>query len=206
MLKSTLYLLLAAAAVALVATGGGEAFQGQVVALPPQALVEAGTAPRAVLPPPALSETSVVHLPAAPHYNASFRLTLDFGDGAARTVAAVPFAPGQTLLEVMKAKFKREQVAFEYKAYGDLGEFVTAIGGRKNTGRNYWQFWVNGTYATVSAGRYRPKNGDIVEWKFTDSKVSFRGRGKIMVKVEAQMYYFSHGQGSYQAGRQARGV
>jgi len=171
MLKSTLYLLIAAAAIALIVSGAGSgSLKNPVLAPAPQTLVTASaTLPVAApLPPAALSQEPRAFPPGATETNASsfLRLTLDFGDGTVRTFEPVHFTPGQTLFEVMKTKLAKEHVAFEYRTYSGLGEFVTAIGSKKNSGGNYWQFWANSAYATVGAGMYQPKDGDIIEWKF----------------------------------------
>ncbi len=42
---------------------------------------------------------------------------------------------------------------------------IEGINGVKGGNGKYWQYWVNGEYATVGANAFKLKNNDVVEWK-----------------------------------------
>ncbi|MCX6785183.1 MAG: DUF4430 domain-containing protein [Candidatus Komeilibacteria bacterium] len=57
----------------------------------------------------------------------------------------------------------------ETKDYGQLGVLITKIGDVANGQEGkYWQYWLNGVYATVGAGQQAIKTNDIIQWKFTN--------------------------------------
>lgn len=46
-----------------------------------------------------------------------------------------------------------------------FGAFVTSINGTPGNGPKYWTFYINNKEASVGAGEYTTKNGDILTWK-----------------------------------------
>lgn len=72
---------------------------------------------------------------------------------------------GQTALELLKASHE-----VEVQSFGDLGEFVNSIDGVAGDADHYWSFYLNGEPATVGAGTYATKPGDVIEWKFEEIK------------------------------------
>src|SRR5262249_5926966 len=79
----------------------------------------------------------------------SVRLVIDNGDGVIKTITGLPWAKGDTVLDVMNAaKGRRHGISFTYTGSG-ASAFLTGIdevanegGGKKN-----WQPWVNTGYA-----------------------------------------------------------
>ncbi len=54
----------------------------------------------------------------------------------------------------------------ETKSFSGVGEFVESINGVKADGKKeFWAFYLNGQQAQVGASDYKPKNGDVIEWK-----------------------------------------
>ena len=97
-------------------------------------------------------------------------ITIDFGDGATKTLKIQPDGV-KTLFQIMKERFSEEGIELNYETYSGLGEFITQIGDKKNGEEDsYWQFWVNGAYSQVGASSYIVKVGDIIKWKFTNEK------------------------------------
>jgi len=48
----------------------------------------------------------------------------------------------------------------------DFGTFVTGINGViANANKEYWSFYVNGSYASEGAGTYKTSDGEKIEWK-----------------------------------------
>lgn len=94
-------------------------------------------------------------------------VTINYGTGVPVTGQAV--ASG-TVLDVIKAFGAANDVEIGTKAYPGMGTLVTDIGDKKN-GENgaYWQYWMNGVYATSSADNVPVRSGDRIEWKFSDS-------------------------------------
>ena len=58
----------------------------------------------------------------------------------------------------------------EYTYYGQYdSNLVDSIAGKINGENNsYWQYWINGEYGMVGADRQPVKNGNIIEWTFTE--------------------------------------
>ncbi len=51
------------------------------------------------------------------------------------------------------------------------GVFVTAINGTTNgQDGKWWQYWVDGAYATIGADHYALKTGDTVLWRFSNDQ------------------------------------
>jgi hypothetical protein len=96
-------------------------------------------------------------------------LAIDFGDGR-RQVMTAP-AKGDNLFELTKNLAAAQNLPFFYQTYPGLGELVTQIGDLKNGFEGkYWQFWINGAYSQVGASSYKPRAGDMIEWKFTNER------------------------------------
>ena len=70
-------------------------------------------------------------------------------------------AEGTTALELL-----REAVEVETKGEG-ISAYVTSIDGleAEESKKEFWSMYVNGKMASVGAGSYILKNGDIIEWK-----------------------------------------
>ena len=103
--------------------------------------------------------------------SATVRLVVDYGDGVTKTITGLPWAKGNTVLDVMNAaKDRPHGIAFSYTGSG-ASAFLTRIddvanevgsGAKKN-----WQLWVNTNYADRGFGAYEVQPFDVVFWRFT---------------------------------------
>ena len=72
------------------------------------------------------------------------------------------------MFDFTKNELARKNITFEYQEYPSLGSMVTKIGDKKSSEKDgYWQYWINGEYASVGASDYLLKPGDKIEWKFS---------------------------------------
>jgi hypothetical protein len=101
---------------------------------------------------------------------ATVRLVVDYGDGVIKTITALPWSKGSTVLDVMNAaKDHPHGITFSYTGSG-ASAFLTRIDGVANEGgggRKNWQLWVNTSYADRSFGVYEVQPLDVVFWRFT---------------------------------------
>ena len=91
-------------------------------------------------------------------------LSIDYGNGDIQTFPSQELRSGDSVLTLLE----KSGVALEKRNFPGVGVFIEAINGVHNTGNYYWQFWVNGEYATVGASQYALRNGDEVLWKRTN--------------------------------------
>ncbi len=99
------------------------------------------------------------------------RLIVDYGDGASKTVANLPWAKGNTILDAMKAATTRSHgISFSYTGSGDSA-VLTKIDDVQNegggAGKKNWQYWVNGIYGDRSFAVFELQAQDIIVWRFT---------------------------------------
>jgi hypothetical protein len=109
--------------------------------------------------------------PAAGNADNTVRLTVDYGDGAAKTVDNLPWEKGNTVLDAMKEATSRPHgISFSYTGAGD-DAMLTKIDDVQNqgggTGKKNWQFWVNGNYGDRSFATFELHAQDVVVWRFT---------------------------------------
>lgn len=70
---------------------------------------------------------------------------------------------GKTALEILRA------LTSVTTKTSDFGEFVTSINGRAaEDGKEYWAFYVNGTYGSEGAGTYKTAASDKIEWRLEE--------------------------------------
>src|SRR3972149_2046167 len=95
-------------------------------------------------------------------------LIVDFGNGQREVFTDEEFKQGENLFDFTKNELERKNINFEFLEYPSLGKMVTKIGDKKGSAEHgYWQYWVNGEYASVGASDYLLKPGDKIEWKFS---------------------------------------
>ena len=102
---------------------------------------------------------------------ATVRLVVDYGDGVIKTFTDLPWAKGNTVLDVMNAAKDRPRgITFSYTGSG-ASAFLTRIDDVANEGgsgaKKNWQLWVNTSYADRSFGAYEVQPLDVVFWRFT---------------------------------------
>jgi len=101
--------------------------------------------------------------------SATVHLVVDYGDGVSKTITALPWAKGSTVLDVMNAaKSRPHGISFSYTGSG-ASAFLTRIDDVANEGgsKKNWQLWVNTSYAAKSFGVYELQPLDVVFWRFT---------------------------------------
>jgi len=101
---------------------------------------------------------------------ATVRLTVDYGDGASKIIADLPWAKGNTVLDVMNAAQKHAHgIAFSYTGSG-ASAFLTKIDDVANqgggSGKKNWQLWVNTAYADRSFAVLEVQASEQVVWRF----------------------------------------
>jgi hypothetical protein len=99
------------------------------------------------------------------------RLIVDYGDGAAKTIANLPWTKGNTVLEAMKEATSRPHgISFSYTGTGD-DAMLTKIDDAQNegggAGKKNWRYLVNGNYGDRSFATFELQAQDIVVWRFT---------------------------------------
>ena len=102
---------------------------------------------------------------------ATVRLVVDYGDGVIKTFTDLPWAKGNTVLDVMNAaKDRPHGITFSYTGSG-ASAFLTRIDDVANDGgagaKKNWQLWINTSYADKSFGVYEVQPLDVVFWRFT---------------------------------------
>lgn len=83
----------------------------------------------------------------------------------------VAIAEGETVLMVLERLNKEDTaLTLSTKTYEGLGVLVDGIGSHKNgTGKEYWQYKVNGVMPQIGADQYVLMSGDSVDWFFASS-------------------------------------
>lgn len=78
----------------------------------------------------------------------------------------------ETALQVLQMQNAQDPaLQLSTKDYAGMGTLVEGMHGMTNgTGKNYWQYKVNGVMPEVGAGALQLKSGDSVEWFFTSSQ------------------------------------
>lgn len=76
----------------------------------------------------------------------------------------VDIETGDTAFDILKRAAAAYKFALEYQSY-DFGVFVTAIGGVKPVGNQYWAFYYNGKYSNVGASAQAISENDTIYWK-----------------------------------------
>ena len=102
---------------------------------------------------------------------ATVRLVVDYGDGVIKTITGLPWAKGNTVVDVMNAaKDRPHGISFSYTGSG-ASAFLTRIDDVANEGgggaKKNWQLWINTSYADKGFGVYEVQASDVVSWRFT---------------------------------------
>jgi len=109
--------------------------------------------------------------PAAGSAEETVRLIVDYGDGAAKTIANLPWAKGNTVFDVMKEATSRPHgISFSYTGAGS-DAVLTKIDDVQNEGggaeKKNWRYLVNGNYSDRSFASFELQAQDLVVWRFT---------------------------------------
>jgi hypothetical protein len=113
------------------------------------------------------NEDGSTSVPSAAVTGQSVSLAVDFGNGAVRRFAALPWRRGMTVLDLLeRAAAYRPGLSFRKIGSGEKA-FVTHIDKMASNEKEgqYWQFWVNDQHGDRSCGVYELNSGDRVLWK-----------------------------------------
>lgn len=97
-------------------------------------------------------------------------LTIDYGNGATLSYAALPWQEGLTVLGLMESAAEfRPGIRFVVRGSGPMAKVgqINSLADEQAGGRN-WTFYVNDAWANRSAGVYELQPGDRVLWKFAE--------------------------------------
>ncbi|MFH1291641.1 MAG: DUF4430 domain-containing protein [bacterium] len=84
----------------------------------------------------------------------------------------INIATGTSVYEAMELLQKQTDFEFIGKDYSSMGFFVQEINGIKNDQKQgkYWIYYINGESAKVGISNYIIKQGDVIKWKYEESK------------------------------------
>lgn len=101
-------------------------------------------------------------------------VTIIINDGSlTKRYEDISYTQGMNVFDALKQVTSNEGIDLKYQDYGgSMGVFIEGIGGLENNySKNlYWQYWVNGLFATIGASSYTLKSGDSIEWKYTQQQ------------------------------------
>lgn len=81
------------------------------------------------------------------------------------TKTNLTFTEGETLYKIFNSKENSGKIEVKGKEYTGIGFFVTDIGELHSGGGKDLLYYVNGVEASAGVSVYKPKVGDVVEWK-----------------------------------------
>jgi uncharacterized protein YaiE (UPF0345 family) len=93
-------------------------------------------------------------------------LNLDYGGGKVEPYS-FEFRDGMTAFSILKDYVTEKGYNFSTQQY-DFGVFVKDINNYESDNQKAWIYSVNGEAGNVAADKYELKDGDIVEWKYSD--------------------------------------
>lgn len=116
--------------------------------------------------------TNAAAAPSSARASSSVALVIDFGDGTQKVFPALAVrsgTPASTVLDVLQSASGvpgPRTLRIDVRGSGEMA-FLSAIDGVANEpagigGGRFWQFWVNGQYATRSMGVTTVGPGDVV--------------------------------------------
>lgn len=79
-------------------------------------------------------------------------------------------AQGETVFDAMEQLRKESDFQFTYRNFSGLGAMIESVSGKKNESGNYWMLYVNGTLSQKGASETFIKPGDVIEWKYEQTK------------------------------------
>lgn len=116
----------------------------------------------------ATKKTPITTSPSVVEATSTVSVIINSGAGFAAVFPRESITEGDTLFSVLDKVTKEQKVEFIYKDYGgDLGVFINSLNGKAGSKDKWWQYWVNGKYATVGVSGYKPQAGDVIEFRLT---------------------------------------
>ncbi len=105
--------------------------------------------------------------PEVKHY-----VNLSITSGSAVGSYQVEIQGNETVFSILLKASEQNSFDLDYTNYGgDMGIFVEKIGNLENSDdwSSFWQYWINGQYATVGCSVQSVKEGDTIEWRCASS-------------------------------------
>lgn len=100
-------------------------------------------------------------------------LLINYGNGNIDSFNELNIPPNGKVIDLLE-QIEKEALKKEYKDYGSgMGVFVTSLGGvgPDKEGKKWWQYFINNEYAKMGISTQSIKNGDIIEFKFSEEKL-----------------------------------
>ncbi len=95
----------------------------------------------------------------------NIRLIVNYNNGSIKNIENIHVEPeNNTVFDILLAFCE-----VEYTEYPGGAVFIDAIDGIENEAPNWWQYWVNDTYAPVGASHYHLSSNNEVKWVYGDS-------------------------------------
>ena len=108
---------------------------------------------------------------ATPYYNDrknegdDIVLTVNYNNGSIKYIENIMVvSENNTVFDVLLV-----YCTIGYTEYAGGVVFIDSIDGVENQAPNWWQYWVNGLYASVAASNYHLNEADEIEWTFGNS-------------------------------------
>lgn len=81
------------------------------------------------------------------------------------------FSPDKDLLTITQDLAEQQNWEFIVEDYGEMGVLVTKIDAKQNgQDQKYWQYFVDEKQPLISADKYIPAQGEVIDWKFIRSE------------------------------------
>ncbi|OLS12593.1 MAG: hypothetical protein RBG13Loki_3787 [Promethearchaeota archaeon CR_4] len=93
-------------------------------------------------------------------------LTVNYGNGTTRTWTTITLT-GTTTADRSVYAATAQKCSMSYDDYGGGAYFITGIDGQLQNSTHFWQYYVNGKYASVGACAYVLHSQDTIYWNFT---------------------------------------
>lgn len=121
---------------------------------------------------PLSTSSAVLGEPEASPSAVSATLILNFGEerGGERKIATYSAvrSPAGTALDLLLQAAKEQSFTVDYEEQS-FGAFIKSIDGVSNQKSVFWLYYVNGLPAPVAADKQKIKDGDGVEFRFTNT-------------------------------------
>ncbi|MBU1202673.1 DUF4430 domain-containing protein [Patescibacteria group bacterium] len=80
--------------------------------------------------------------------------------------------PSESLLDIASNISAEQNWDFSFEDYGEMGYLVTKIRDHENgIDQKYWQYFVDFEQPLISADKFFPQPGQLIEWKFEKSRL-----------------------------------
>jgi hypothetical protein len=92
-------------------------------------------------------------------------LSVDYGDGQ-KSEFIENMDEGSSASALLEKAANENSFTVEFQTF-DMGRYISAINGKAGDTTHYWGFYANGVMADVGADGYLLKDGDAIEFRYT---------------------------------------